>query len=359
MPESRSPHAAYLADDALLDREATLAMFSGLTPDGLFDVARLANTLREARHGRRATFVDNLHVNPSNICVRACKFCDFAALPGEAHAYSLSEDGIFRSVEEHQPTEVHIVGGLNYEWGYERSLGLVAELRRRFPGLHIKSFTAVEMHWFARIAKLELEDVLSAFVDAGMDGMPGGGAELFSEAVRQAHFKYKLGADEWLEVHERAHALGIPTNATMLYGFGEGLAERIEHLFRLREVQARSGGFVSFIPLAMQYGVDSTRAIAPLENLAMVAMSRLVLDNFPHIKAYWPMIGTQTAATALGWGADDLDGTLGLEKIAHAAGAATPKQLAAGEMRRLIETAGYEAVERDGAYRPIERARAA
>ncbi|MEQ8233352.1 MAG: CofH family radical SAM protein [Gammaproteobacteria bacterium] len=344
-------------DDAgLLDREAALALFADLNPDRLFSIARLANALREARHGRRATFVDNLHVNPSNICVRACKFCGFAALPGEAHAYDIPEDEIYRDVEAHAPTEVHIVGGLNHQWNYRRSLALVGGLRQRFPTLYIKSFTAVEMDWFARTAKLPLEEVLLAFVDAGMNGMPGGGAELFSEHVRQQHFRHKLGADAWLEVHERAHALGIPTNATMLYGFGETLAERVEHLFRLREVQERTGGFVSFIPLAMQYGKDSTRSIAPFENLAMVAMARLVLDNVAHIKAYWPMIGTETAAAALSWGADDLDGTLGLEKIAHASGAATPKQMAADNMRRLIETAGYEAIERDGAYRPLRRA---
>jgi len=355
MLETAPAMSVPVRDDTLLEPAAAHVLFSGLTPDRLFEIADLANALREARHGRRATFVDNLHVNPSNICVRACNFCGFAALPGEAHGYSLSEDGIYRTVEEQAPTEVHIVGGLNYEWDYPRSLALVAGLRKRFPQLHIKAFTAVEMHWFARTAKIALEEVLKAFVAAGMDGMPGGGAELFSERVRQAHFKHKLGADEWLEVHERAHALGIPTNATMLYGFGESLAERLHHLFRLREVQARSGGFISFIPLAMQYGQGSARAIAPLENLAMVAMARLVLDNFSHIKAYWPMIGTQTAATALGWGADDLDGTLGLEKIAHAAGAATPKQMAAVEMVRLIEMAGYEPVERDGSYRPIAR----
>lgn len=356
MMEAVHARVSPVKDDELLDREAAAALFEDLSPNRLFGIAQLANGLREARHGRRATFVDNLHVNPSNICVRACKFCGFAALPGEAHAYDIDEDSIYREVEAQAPTEVHIVGGLNHQWSYARSLALVAGLRERFPALYIKSFTAVEMDWFARTAKLSLESVLEAFVDAGMNGMPGGGAELFSERIRREHFRHKLGADAWLEVHERAHALGIPTNATMLYGFGETLAERLHHLFRLREVQARTGGFVSFIPLAMQYGQDSARVIPPFENLAMVAMARLVLDNIPHIKAYWPMIGTETAAAALSWGADDLDGTLGLEKIAHASGAATPKQMAAASMRRLIETAGFEAVERDGAYRPLVRA---
>ncbi|MEQ8661695.1 MAG: CofH family radical SAM protein [Gammaproteobacteria bacterium] len=353
MNQAATVEACDVGADHLLDRDAAAELFDDLDPNRLFGIAQLANGLREARYGRRATFVDNLHVNPSNICVRACRFCGFAARPGEAHAYDLDENEIYRNVEAHSPTEVHIVGGLNHQWDYARSLALVAGLRERFPRLYIKSFTAVEMDWFARTARLSLETVLESFVAAGMNGMPGGGAELFSERIRREHFRHKLGADAWLEVHERAHALGIPTNATMLYGFGETLAERLHHLHRLREVQARTGGFVSFIPLAMQYGQDSTRTIAPFENLAMVAMARLVLDNVPHIKAYWPMIGAETAAAALSWGADDLDGTLGLEKIAHASGAATPKQMAAAGMRRLIEEAGYEAMERDGAYRPL------
>lgn len=336
-----------------LEPSAAPALFASDTPAALFDIGARANALREARYGRRATFVDNLQVNPSNICVRDCGFCGFAAKPGEAHGYSMDEDTIIASVRARAPREVHIVGGLNYEWGYQRSLDLIRDLHANFPGLFIKCYTAVEMHWFARIAKKPLDAVLQSFVDAGMYGMPGGGAEMFSERIRQAHFRYKLGADDWLAVHERAHALGIPTNATMLYGFGETQDERLHHLFRLRELQDRTGGFVSFIPLAMQYGEDSDRVISPAENLKMVAMSRLVLDNFAHIKAYWPMIGLQTAATALSWGADDLDGTIGLETIAHASGASTPKQVAAAEMVRLIEMAGFDAVERDGAYEPV------
>ena len=328
-------------------------LFSDNSPAGLFALRRLANAARVARHGYRASFVDNLQINPSNVCVRDCQFCGFAAKPGEAHAYVQSEEEIFGAVDEHAPREVHIVGGLNHEWGYRRSLALVTALRERYPALYIKAFTAVEMHWFARTAKLSLEAVLTAMRAAGMNGMPGGGAEMFSERIRQAHFRYKLGADDWLDVHERAHRLGVPSNATMLFGFGESLEERLHHLFRLRDLQDRTGGFVSFIPLAMQYGKDSTRAISPYENLQVIAMSRLVLDNIPHIKAYWPMIGLQTAAAGLSWGADDLDGTIGMEKVAHGSGAPTPKLMAREEMRRLIELAGFEAVERGGDYQPL------
>lgn len=338
---------------ARLDEATALALFSDATPARLFELRRLANAARVARHGRRASFVDNLQINPSNVCVRDCKFCGFAAKPGESHAYVQTEDEIFASVDRHAPREVHIVGGLNHEWGYTRSLALVAALRERYPALYIKAFTAVEMHWFARTAKLPLETVLTAMRAAGMNGMPGGGAEMFSERIRQAHFRHKLGADDWLDVHERAHRLGIPSNATMLFGFGESLEERLHHLFRLRELQDHTGGFVSFIPLAMQYGADSAREISPAENLRVIAMSRLVLDNIPHIKAYWPMIGLQTAAAGLSWGADDLDGTIGMEKVAHASGAPTPKLVARGEMQRLIELAGFEPVERGGDYRPL------
>jgi len=339
--------------NARLNLETALELFTPDDPAHLFRLAKMADGARRSLHGMRATYVDNLQVNPSNICVRDCRFCGFAAKPGEAHGYVLDEQTICDSIAAYDPHEVHIVGGLNHEWGWQRSLELIRLLRERFPALHIKCFTAVEMHWFARISKQSLEDVMTALRLAGMDGMPGGGAEMFSERIRQQHFRFKLGADEWLDVHERAHRLGIPTNATMLFGFGETLEERLHHLLRLREVQDRSGGFVSFIPLAMQYGEGSDKVISPFENLKVIAMSRLVLDNFPHIKAYWPMIGLQTAAAALSWGADDLDGTIGIEKVAHASGAATPKQMARDEMRRLIEMAGFEAVERDGHFRAL------
>ncbi|MGD9602508.1 MAG: CofH family radical SAM protein [Gammaproteobacteria bacterium] len=338
---------------ARLTFDDAVALFSDDSPAALCHVGELADTARRARFGRRATFVDNLQINPSNICVRDCKFCGFAAKPGERHGYVQHEEEIFAAVERHAPNEVHIVGGLNHEWGYRRSLALVEALHARFPALYIKSFTAVEMDWFARTAKLPLETVLESLRAAGMHSMPGGGAELFSERIRREHFRHKLGADAWLDVHRRAHALGIRSNATMLYGFGESLEERLHHLFRLRDLQDLTGGFVSFIPLAMQYGQGSSRALSPAENLKLVAMSRLVLDNIPHIKAYWPMIGLQTAAVALAWGADDLDGTLGLEKVAHGSGASTPKQMARDEMWRLIELAGYDPVERGGDYRPL------
>jgi aminodeoxyfutalosine synthase len=348
-----------LAKEKRLGFDAAVQLFSEITPDRLSLIGEAADHIRQSRFGLRATYVHNLQINPTNICVRGCDFCGFAVLPGKEGGYSIPEEDILKTVAKANPSEVHIVGGLSHDWKFKRSLNLVKKLRQHFPALYIKSFTAVEMDWFAKTEKRPIEEILSAFIEAGMNGMPGGGAEMFSERIRKQHFRQKLGADDWLAVHEAAHKLGIPTNATMLYGMGESLEERIVHLFRLRDLQDKTDGFVSFIPLAMQFGINDSREMSPLENLQVIAMSRLVLDNVPHIKAYWPMIGIETAAAALSFGADDLDGTIGLEKIAHASGAKTPKQMAAEEMIRAISLAGFEAVERDGAYLPITTAKCA
>lgn len=336
-----------------INRDLALDLFKKPTPEGLFYIGEAANVSRKSRYGLYTTYINNLQINPSNLCVRTCSFCDYAALPGRTGIYSLKEDEILANIARNQPNEVHIVGGLNHEWNYQRSLELVAEIRRRFPAIHIKAYTAVEIHWFATLEKRPVDEILIELRAAGMDALPGGGAEIFSTRMREKHFKSKIGADDWLAVHEAAHKLGIPTNCTMLYGLGETWEERVSHLFRLRDLQDQTDGFVSFIPLALQFGKDSDQSLSPLENLTVIAMSRLILDNIPHIKAYWPMIGTETAATALSYGADDLDGTLGLERIAHASGAKTPTELAKEEMEKLILMAGYEPVERDGQYQPL------
>ena len=336
-----------------ITRDRALDLFKKPTPESLFYIGEAANISRKSRYGLRTTYINNLQVNPSNLCVRTCSFCDYAALPGRTGIYSLKEDEILANITRVEPNEVHIVGGLNHEWNYQRSLGLVAEIRRRFPEIYIKAYTAVEIHWFATLEKRPVDKILVELREAGMDSLPGGGAEIFSARMWEKHFKSKIGADDWLAVHEAAHKLDIPSNCTMLYGLGETWEERVSHLFRLRELQDRTSGFVSFIPLALQFGKDSDQSLSPLENLFVIAMARLVLDNIPHIKAYWPMIGTETAATALAYGADDLDGTLGLERIAHASGAKTPTQLAKEEMEKLILMAGHEPVERDGQYQPL------
>ncbi len=349
---SVEPSADPVHNDRLSFAEA-LHRFSKTSPDVWSEIGRQAGAMREARFGRNATYIHNLQINPSNSCVRNCRFCGFAVLPGAEGAYSLQEDAILRRVEETLPSEVHIVGGLNDDWGYTRSLGLIDKLHRRFPQLYIKAFTAVEIDWFTHQVKKPVAAVLQELQQAGLDSLPGGGAEIFSERLRKRYFPRKIDAERWLEIHETAHGLGIPSNATMLYGLGETLEERITHLFRLRDLQDRTQGFQSFIPLPMQGGIEdhSGNRRSPLENLQLIAMSRLILDNIPHIKAYWPMLGVTTAAVALSWGADDLDGTIGRERIAHAAGAESPELLAKQEMEQLIRGAGFEPVERDGAFR--------
>lgn len=336
-----------------ISEEVALELFKKPTPDSLHYIGEAVNFSRKLNYGLRTTYINNLQVNPSNMCVRTCSFCDYAALPGRTGIYSLKEEEIFKTIAKAQPNEVHIVGGLNHEWNYPRSLELVREVRRRFPSINIKAYTAVEIHWFATIEKRSVSEILIELREAGMDSLPGGGAEIFSKRMWEKHFKSKIGASDWLAVHETAHELGIPSNSTMLYGLGETWEERVSHLIQLRDLQDRTNGFVSFIPLALQFGKDSEESLSPLENLSVIAMSRLILDNIPHIKAYWPMIGIETAAVALSYGADDLDGTLGLERIAHASGAKTPTELAKSEMEKLIQLAGYEAIERDGQYQAL------
>jgi len=334
-----------------INRDEAHALFESNATQDRICVGKLADQVREAQHGRRTTFVHNLQINPSNVCVRDCDFCGFAVLPGQPGGYSLDEEGILQTISASEPTEVHIVGGLNQEWGFNRSLQLIARIHSTFPTLYIKAFTAVEIDWFAHQSNRSITEVLGQLKTAGLDCLPGGGAEIFSERIRNQLFPRKINADRWLEIHAAAHALDIPSNATLLYGLGETLEERLDHLFRLRELQDRTSGFVSFIPLPLQTEGQSKNSTSPLDNLTVIALSRLVLDNIPHIKAYWPMLGLSTAAVALSWGADDLDGTLGLEKVAHASGADTPRAMATNEMVRLIREAGYEPQERNGSYR--------
>jgi aminodeoxyfutalosine synthase len=336
-----------------LDRGEALALAEACTPDEVHRLGQAALASRQRRYGDRATYVFNLSVNPSNICHGGCRFCRYSARPDDEHAYVLDRDTILDRVEEARPVEVHIVGGMNRIWDLEGSLELVRGIRRRHPRIHIKAYTAVEMDWFARSEARSIPEVLSAFQAAGLDAMPGGGAELFSPRMRAEHCPDKLSPEGWLDVHRTAHELGISTNATMLYGLGETPAERVDHLLALRRAQDDSEGFSCFIPLAHQPGeaIAPGTGSSPLSNLAVVALARLLLDNVPHIKAYWPMIGLETAAAALSWGADDLDGTLGHERIAHAAGARTPRSVTRDQMKETIRLGGFTAVERDGRFR--------
>jgi aminodeoxyfutalosine synthase len=345
------PIADKLAAGERLGREDGLAL---LDSADLIGVGSLANAAKEARSGPYAFFVLNRQINPTNVCVISCKFCDFAAKAGDDDAYEMTMAEILDKVRE-PIHEVHLVGGLHPTWPFEYYEEMLRAIRRANPAAQIKAFTAVEIDFFASIAKIPVEEVLDRLVAAGLDTMPGGGAEVFSERVRKALYREKIGADRWLQIHRIAHRKGIRTNATLLYGHIETHEERIDHLLRLRELQDETGGFFSFIPLEFQPGYTNlvARQASALDGLKTIAASRLLLDNFPHIKAYWVMLGEETASMALQWGADDLDGTIGEEKIAHAALASSPLGLTAHKMLKLLREAGRVPVQRDARYRAL------
>jgi aminodeoxyfutalosine synthase len=322
------------------------------TPD-LFGLGRLAHAEKVRRYGRRVTYVFNRQINPTNICVLTCAFCDFAARPNSPKGYEMPLDEIVAACAGAR--EVHIVGGLHPNWKYDYYLEMLRRIRAAYPAIQIKAWTAVEVDFFARRAKKDVRDVLADLKEAGLDAMPGGGAEVLSARVKKALFPTKIGADRWLEIHRLAHAMGIRSNATLLYGHIETAEEVADHLLQLRRVQDDTGGFMSFIPLALQHG-GTGLADRPTHaglDLRITATSRLVLDNFPHIKAYWVMLGVPTATVALNFGADDLDGTIGKETIAHMAGAESPIQLLRTQLEDLIRDAGMIPVERDALYNHV------
>ena len=336
-----------------LTRAEAFALIDAVTPESLHAVGRAAFANRFARFGKKATYVFNLQINPANICGAGCTFCDYAASRNAAHAYVLTEEEIIAKIKKLNPVEAHIVGGLNQVWPYARNLDLVACLRKKFPQLHIKAFTAVEIEYFAKTSGKSEEKILKELKRAGLDAMPGGGAEIFSERLYRQHWKNKTSPKRWIEIHQLAHRFEIPTNATMLFGFGDTWAERIEHLLILRKAQDQSEGFTCFIPLAFQPGKGNfiKKGPTPLETLMVLGISRLVLDNIDHIKSYWPMTGLEVAAAGLSWGADDMDGTISEEKIAHMAGSLTPVGLARDRMQETIYMAGFEPVERGGRFK--------
>jgi aminodeoxyfutalosine synthase len=336
-----------------LTRAEAFALTDAITPKRLHAIGRAAFANRFARFGQKATYVFNMQINPANICGAGCTFCDYAASRNAAHAYVLTEEEIIAKIKKLNPVEAHIVGGLNQVWPYARNLDLVACLRKKFPQLHIKAFTAVEIEYFAKTSGKSEEKILKELKSAGLNAMPGGGAEIFSERLYRQHWKNKTSPKRWIEIHQLAHHLEIPTNATMLFGFGDTWAERIEHLLILRKAQDQSKGFVCFIPLAFQPGQGNfiKKGPTPLETLMVLGISRLVLDNIDHIKSYWPMTGLEVAAAGLSWGADDMDGTISEEKIAHMAGSLTPVGLARDRMQETISMAGFEPIERDGRFK--------
>jgi aminodeoxyfutalosine synthase len=320
----------------------------------LVSLGQMADYAKRKLWGDKVYFVFNRQINPTNICVLSCTFCDFAKKKGDVGAYEMGMDEILSKLDP-EMHEVHIVGGHHPDWPFERYEGIIRGIHEAFPSIHIKAWTAAEIDYFCKRFRMTEEDVLTRMKDAGLVSMPGGGAEVFSDRVRKELFPGKNSAQRWLEIHRLAHSMGIPSNATLLYGHIETLEERVRHMVLLRELQDEAPGFLAFIPLEYQVGDTHlvSRQASAVEDLRTIATSRLMLDNFPHIKAYWVMIGEETASIALNFGASDLDGTIGEERIAHAAKAASPVGLARTRMLRLIGDAGKIPVERDALYNEV------
>ena len=327
-------------------------------------VGRLANWVREKWNGNAGYFNVNRHLNPTNVCVVDCKFCGFARKPNK-DGYTMSLEEAYQHAAEgytEAVTEIHIVGGLHPYLTFDYFLELLSGLKQRFPKVHLKAFTMVEIDFLARRAKLSIEDTILALKRAGMDSCPGGGAEIFADRARSIICDHKVSAERWLEIARKVHQSGLRSNATMLYGHVETIEERVDHLLRLRELQDETQGFQCFIPLAFHPShtqLSHIPAPSAMLDLRTIAVARLLLDNFPHIKAYWIMIGAKTAQLGLNFGADDLDGTVVEEKIVHMAGAQTPLGMTRAEIEHLIREAGRDPVERDTLYRPVRRSEAA
>ena len=321
----------------------------------------LANSVRERLHGNVCYYNINRHINPTNVCVAHCRLCAFGRDPNVPGAYTMALEEVFRTAASGSTeavTEFHIVGGLHPDLTFDYYLDLIRGLKQRFPQVHLKAFTMVEIGYFAKITKLPAREVLLKLKQAGLDSLPGGGAEIFHPRVRKVICDHKTSGQLWLQIARTAHELGLHSNATMLYGHIETEEERVDHLLKLRTLQDETRGFVCFIPLAFH---PENTALAHLPkptgflDLKNIAASRLLLDNFPHIKAYWIMLTPRIAQVALRFGADDIDGTVVEEKIYHDAGATTAQGLRRSELLRLIREAGREPVERDTLYRAVTR----
>ncbi len=327
----------------------------------LFAIGSMANLVRERYNGNFGYYNVNTHINPTNVCVYKCDFCAFRADLNDERAYVMDRAQILeraKSAHDRGATELHIVGGLHHKLPFDYYVDLIRWIKEAYPEIHIKAYTGVEVEFFAKIARLSIREVLQRLVDAGLGSLPGGGAEIFHPEVREQVCGAKASTEVWLEVHRTAHQLGLHSNATMLYGHIDKPKHRIDHLVRLRELQDETGGFQTFIPLAFHPDnsrMDEIPKPSGVMDLKTMAISRLMLDNFPHIKAYWIMLGIKTAQVALAFGADDIDGTVVHETIYHEAGAETPQEITVNEIRRLITEAGRVPVERDTLYHKVER----
>ncbi len=341
-----------------LSFEDGVALFR--SPD-LLGVGTLANWVREKRHGNVAYYNVNRYLNPTNLCWVDCGLCAWARKPGVDGGYSMSiEEAVSEAAAGWHDgiTELHVVGGLHPSLPYTWYLDLCRALKSRFPGIHLKAWTMVELDWFARVGKKDVAEVIRDLVAAGMDSCPGGGAEIFERKVRDVICRDKISGERWLEVARLCHLEGVKTNVTMLYGHVESVEDRVDHLVRTRELQDETKGFLGFIPLAFhpeETQLPHLPAADGMTDLRVIAVSRLMLDNLDHIKAYWIQIGEKLAPVALHFGADDLVGTVTEETITHAAGAKTSAGLTRAEMERMIRGAGREPFERDAYYERVVR----
>jgi len=330
------------------------------TPD-ILSVGYMANLVRERLHGSATYFNVNRHINPTDVCVASCRLCAFGKRAKDPKAYTMSLEEVWHRAGEgwtEAVTEFHIVGGLHPELTLDWYCEMLRGLKERFPQVHLKAFTMVEVAYLAQRGKISVRQVLERLRDAGMDSLPGGGAEIFCDRVRRIICDHKITGEQWLETARIAHQLGLHSNCTMLYGHIENDEDRADHLVKLRELQDETGGFVTFIPLAFHpdntplQHIPKTTGFADIRN---IAVARLMLDNIPHIKAYWIMMTPRIAQIALRFGADDIDGTVVEEKIYHDAGATTSQSLRRAELLQLIRKAGREPVERDTLYRQVTR----
>ncbi len=328
--------------------------------DDLLTVGELAALANLQRNGNKVYFNVNRHINYTNICVNRCTFCAFSR-EGESDegSYTLALNDILKRAAEASDagaTEIHMVGGLHPDLPFDFYLEILAAIKADNPGLHIKAFTAVEIDYFAKLTNQSPRDVIAELKAAGLDSMPGGGAEIFAEHVRQQICPEKISGERWLEVTEQVHQGGLKTNATMLFGHVETYADRIDHLSRLRQLQDRTKGFQAFIPLAFQPDntrVPQAKGVGGVDALKTLAISRIYLDNFEHIKAYWVMLGLKVAQVSLAFGVNDLDGTVVEEQIGHDAGADSPQRLSKDQLIELIRKADRQPVERDTLYREL------
>jgi len=348
---------AKIANGRRLSAEEGLALWD---PElSLHRVGRWADEVCRRLHGPMVYYVRNAHLNPTNICALRCPICAYSRSPVDPDAFTMTIEEALAQAEEAARegcTELHIVGGLHPEKPYQWYRDLLRLIHEAFPRLHLKAWTAVEIAWFAQQTGRSHRAILEDLIQVGLGSLPGGGAEIFAPRVRQQIAPRKIDADTWLAVHREAHRLGLRSNATMLYGHLETPEERTDHLLRLRQLQEETGGFLAFVPLAFHPArtrLEHLTGPTGLDDLRVMAVSRLLLDNIPHMKAYWVSLGVGPAQTALGYGANDFEGTVRQERIHHEAGSTAPQSLSVEEICRLIRQAGRQPVERDGLYRPL------